>query len=153
MIKVLLTSIQLSFFAFIFLSDQGTLKRPSQLENRENLASQQVLNILYPKNLQKVRGSYSISGKSLPDTFIEISARSKYFKTKLENNRISKGAGPVNRMYRTFKTKSDARGNWKLKELELKNAGWEETFIITALSGNHKHSIQVFDNTPPVSID
>ena len=154
MIKLILISIQLSLAPFIFFSNQGTLTRSNQLESRKNPAPQQVLNILYPKDLQKVRGSYSISGISLPNNFIEISVRSTYFKTKLENNnRITKGAGPVKRMNRTFKTKSDARGNWKLKEVELLNAGWQETFTITAFSGNHKHTIQVFDNTRPIPID
>lgn len=154
MIKLMLISLQLSSISVILFSIQGDLICSRQLESSRSSTSQQVLSILYPKNLQKVRGSYMISGRSEPHVSIEISVRSTYFKTKLENNnRITKGDGPINRINRTFKTKSDARGNWKVKEVELINAGWEEIFIITAVSGNHKNSIRVFDNTRPVAID
>ena len=114
----------------------------------------QQVSITYPKNNQKVRGDYKIYGKAKPGTIVKLTVISSYFKTAHDNrNRISQGEGPIKRMNRKFTITSDRSGNWLLKSIELRNAGWEETFTITATSDDKTTSIIVFDKVHPLSID
>jgi len=112
------------------------------------------LTISFPKNNQKVRGEYKITGKANPGSVVELHITSTYYKTARDNRqRVSKGAGPVNRMNRKFKITADRSGYWILKNIELLNAGWEENFIIKATSDKKTVSIRVYDNTHPIAID
>jgi hypothetical protein len=56
-------------------------------------------------------------------------------------------------MNRKFSLTADRSGNWILKSIELRNAGWEESFTITATSEGKTVSVNVYDNTHPVRID
>lgn len=112
------------------------------------------LSILFPKNNQKVRGEYKIYGKAKPGSVVQLHITSSYYKTARDHRqRISKGAGPVNRMNRKYSITADRRGNWTLKNIELLNAGWEESFTIKATADKKTVSIQVYDNTHPIAID
>jgi hypothetical protein len=114
----------------------------------------QELSISFPKNNQKVRGTYKIYGKAKPGTVVELHVSSSYFKTTGDDRKkIAKGEGPIARMNRKFSLKADRNGTWLLKEIELLNAGWEETFIIRATADKKSVSIRVYDNTRPVRID
>ncbi len=110
--------------------------------------------IIFPKNNQKVRGDYKIYGKAKPGAEVKLLITSTYYKTAHNNGeRISKGEGPVNRMNRKFTITADRSGTWLLKSIELRNAGWEETFIIKATSEGRSVSIVVSDNVHPQNID
>ena len=112
------------------------------------------LSILFPKNNQKVRGEYKISGRATPGAVVSLHISSTYFKTARDNrDRIIKGAGPIARMNRKFSVKADRNGNWVLKNIELLNAGWEENFTIKATADKKTVSIRVYDNTRPVAMD
>ncbi|MCG2618140.1 hypothetical protein LZZ85_27805 [Terrimonas sp. NA20] len=121
---------------------------------REKAVPAPELSISFPKNNQKVRGAYKIYGKAKPGSVVELHVSSSYFKTtRDERKKIAKGEGPVARMNRKFSLKADRNGTWLLKEIELLNAGWEETFIIKATADKKSVSIRVYDNTRPVRID
>lgn len=112
------------------------------------------LSILFPKNNQKVRGEYKIYGKAKAGSIVELYISSTYFKTARDSRqRVSKGIGPINRMNRKFSIKADRSGNWILKNIELLNAGWEESFTIKATADNKTVSIRVYDNTHPIAMD
>ncbi|MBO9657996.1 MAG: hypothetical protein J7527_04150 [Chitinophagaceae bacterium] len=112
------------------------------------------LSISFPKNNQKVRGLYKIYGKAKPGTLVQLHVSSSYFKTtRDERKKIAKGEGPIARMNRTFSLTADRSGTWILKEIELLNTGWEETFIIKATADKKSVSVRVYDNTRPVRID
>ncbi|QEC42589.1 hypothetical protein [Pseudobacter ginsenosidimutans] len=112
------------------------------------------LSILFPKNNQKVRGEYKVYGKARPGSVVVLHISSTYYKTARDSRqKVSKGAGPINRMNRKFKLTADRSGNWILKNIELWNAGWEENFTIKATAENKTVSIRVYDNTHPVAID
>lgn len=111
------------------------------------------LSILFPKNNQKVRGEYQIYGKAKPGSMVALQISSTYFKTKREGEKITRGEGPIARMNRKFSVTADRNGRWMLKSIELLNAGWEETFFITATADKKKVSIRVYDNTRPVRMD
>lgn len=111
------------------------------------------LSILSPKHNQKVRGEYKIHGKAAPGAVVKLHISSTYYKTAHDNNeRISKGVGPLNRMNRKFSLTADRSGNWVLKNIELTNAGWEENFIIKASVGDQTVTVKVYDNTRPVHL-
>jgi len=112
------------------------------------------LSIIYPKNNQKVRGEYKIYGKATPGASVKLAIASKYFKTAHDNQeRISKGEGPINRMNRKFTLTADRSGNWILKNIELRNAGWEESFTIKVTSEERSVTINVYDKVHPVRMD
>lgn len=112
------------------------------------------LSILFPKNNQKVRGEYKIYGKATPGASVKLAITSKYFKTAHDNqDRISQGEGPISRMNRKFILTADRSGNWILKNIELRNAGWEETFTIKATSEEKTITINVYDKVHPVRMD
>jgi hypothetical protein len=122
------------------------------IEEKENPAPE--LSITFPKNNQKVRGEYNIYGKAKPGSIVELHISSSYFKTARDNwQRVSKGEGPINRMNRKFSLTADRSGNWILKSIELRNAGWEESFTIKATADKKTVTIRVYDNTHPVAID
>jgi ribosomal protein L31 len=122
------------------------------IEKKGNPAAE--LSILFPKNNQKVRGEYKISGKAKPGSVVQLHISSTYFKTARDSRqKVSKGTGPINRMNRKFSITADRSGNWLLKKIELLNAGWEETFTIEATSDKRTVSIRVYDNTHPMAID
>ncbi|WP_255155284.1 hypothetical protein [Ferruginibacter sp. HRS2-29] len=112
------------------------------------------LSIIFPKNNQKVRGEYKVYGKASPGATVKLTVTSKYFKTAHDNqDRISKGEGPLNRMNRKFTLTADRNGTWTLKSIELRNAGWEESFAIKAMSEGKTITINVYDNVHPVRMD
>lgn len=112
------------------------------------------LSILFPKNNQKVRGEYKIYGKATPGASVKLVITSKYYKTAYDNQeRISKGEGPINRMNRKFTLTADRSGNWILKDIELRNAGWEESFTIKVTSEERSVTINVYDKVHPVRMD
>jgi ribosomal protein L31 len=112
------------------------------------------VSIIYPKNNQKVRGEYKIYGKASPGATVKLTISSKYFKTAHDNqDRISKGEGPINRMNRKFTLTADRSGNWILKNIELRNAGWEESFTIKVTSEERSVTINVYDKVHPVRMD
>ena len=112
------------------------------------------LSILFPKNNQKVRGEYKIYGKAKPGSVVHLKVSSTYFKTtRNEGKKIAKGEGPIARMNRKFSLTADRNGRWLLKSIELLNAGWEETFVITATSDKKSVSVRVYDDTRPVRMD
>ncbi|MET0462980.1 MAG: hypothetical protein ABW007_07495 [Chitinophagaceae bacterium] len=112
------------------------------------------LSISFPKNNQKVRGVYKIYGKAKPGAKVVLQVSSSYFKTTQDGrNRVAKGDGPLARMNRKFSLTADRNGTWILKEIELLNAGWEETFTIKATVDNKSVTIRVYDNTHPVMMD
>lgn len=111
------------------------------------------LSILYPKNNQKVRGEYKIYGKAKPGDVVKLHISSVYYKTTHDNQeRISKGTGPLNRMNRKFTLTADRSGNWVLKNIDLTNAGWEENFTIKASVNDKTITVKVYDNTRPVNL-
>ncbi|MEO6670085.1 MAG: hypothetical protein ABIN36_11455 [Ferruginibacter sp.] len=113
------------------------------------------LSILKPSNNGKVRGLCTIYGKARAGSKVEVYISSQYFKTGHDNQeRLSKGEGPISRMNRKFPLTTDRGGNWILREIDLTNAGWEETFTIkvTSEDGNSK-TIEVYDKTHPRNID
>ncbi len=124
----------------------------NNMVSKKNAA--QELSILFPKNNQKVRGLYKIYGKAKPGTVVRLHVSSSYFKTRRdERQKIARGEGPIARMNRTFSLTADRNGTWILKEIELLNAGWEETFIIKATADKKSVSVRVYDNTRPIRID
>ena len=111
------------------------------------------LSILAPKNNQKVRGEYKIYGKATPGAVVKLHISSTYYKTAHDSQeRISKGAGPFNRMNRKFSLTADRSGTWILKNIELTNPGWEEHFTIKASVGDQTVTVKVYDNTRPVNL-
>lgn len=111
------------------------------------------LSIVYPKNNQKVRGEYKISGKATPGAQVKLFISSAYYKTRHDNqDRIFKGEGPINRMNRKFNLITDRNGNWTLKSIDLTNAGWEENFMIKAVTADKTVTVKVYDNTRPVHL-
>lgn len=115
---------------------------------------QKELTITYPKNNQKVRGTYKIYGGSEPNTVIKLTIISTYYKTNNNNGtKITKGEGPLKRLNRTYTLKSDRYGTWKIENIDLTNAGYEESFVIKASDGKIAQSITVYDRTRPVLID
>lgn len=111
------------------------------------------LSILSLKNNQKVRGEYKIYGKAKPGALVKVQINSSYYKTAHDNQeRIFKGAGPLNRMNRKFSVTADRGGRWTLKSIDLTNAGWEETFTIKASTDDETVTIQVYDQTRPVNL-
>lgn len=111
------------------------------------------LSILAPKNNQKIRGEYKIYGKATPGAVVKLHISSTYYKTTHDSQeRISKGAGPFNRMNRKFSLTADRSGTWILKNIELTNPGWEEHFTIKASVGDQTVTVKVYDNTRPVNL-
>lgn len=128
--------------------------RSTEMDVAKNVQAGTDVSITFPKNNQKVRGEYKIYGKAKPGSAVELHISSTYYKTARDNRqKISKGAGPLNRMNRKFRLTADRSGNWLLKSIELLNAGWEETFTIKATADKKTVSIRVYDNTRPVAID
>lgn len=131
-----------------------TINNGGENSRRSDSAADPGLSILFPKNNQKVRGEYKIYGKAKAGSIVELYISSTYFKTARDSRqRVSKGAGPINRMNRKFSIKADRSGNWFLKNIELRNAGWEESFTIKATADNKTVSIRVYDNTHPIAMD
>lgn len=123
-------------------------------EVRSQSNKQKELTITYPKNNQKVRGTYKIYGGSEPNTVIKLTIISTYYKTNNNNGtKITKGEGPLKRLNRTYTLKSNRYGTWKIENIDLINAGYEESFVIKASDGKTTQSITVYDRTRPVLID
>ena len=145
--------ILISYF-FVATINGAENSRPIDRNIVGELEVSQAISISFPKNNQKVRGKYKIYGKAKPGSVVQLHISSTYFKTARDSRqRVSKGAGPIIRMNRKFSLTADRSGNWLLKEIELLNAGWEETFTINATADKKTVSIQVYDNTHPVAID
>lgn len=122
-------------------------------DNKKN-TSKESLAILYPKNKQKVRGEYQISGKAKPGVVVKVQLRSSYYKKVYDSKeRMVKGEGPIDRINRSYTVTADRAGRWKLKSEALYNAGWEETYTIKATAEGKTVQLQVYDNTLPVRID
>lgn len=112
------------------------------------------LSITFPKNNQKVRGDYKIYGKAKAGAIVKLHVTSTYYKTAHDNQeRIFKGEGPINRMNRKFTLTADRNGNWVLKNINLQNAGWEESFTIKATSDDRTVTVKVIDDKHPINID
>ncbi len=143
--------ILISCFLFAGGGNAGNIEPPDITILFDNSPA---LSILFPKNNQKVRGEYKIYGKAKPGSVVQLHITSTYYKTARDSRqRVSKGTGPVARMNRKFSITADRRGNWILKNIELWNAGWEESFTIKATADKKTVSIQVYDNTHPIAID
>ena len=139
-------------FALLSISNISGHKESATIKIAGNPAQQ--VSITFPKNNQKVRGDYKIYGKAKPGAIVKLTVTSTYFKTAHDNqDRISQGEGPIKRMNRKFTITADRSGNWLLKSIELRNAGWEETFTITATAEGKTSTINVFDKVHPVRID
>ncbi len=123
-------------------------------EVRSQNKKRKEVTIVYPKNNQKVRGTYKIYGGSEPNTVVKLSIISTYYKTNNNNGtKITKGEGPLKRLNRTYSLKTDRYGTWKIENIDLTNAGYEESFVIKASDGKTAKTITVYDNTRPVLID
>lgn len=124
-------------------------------EIKSQTSKQKELTIAYPKNNQKVRGTYKIYGSSQPNSVVKLTINSTYYKTNNNNGtKITKGEGPLKKMNRTYSLKTDRYGAWKLENIDLTNrGGYEETFIIKATDDKETKTIMVYDKTRPVLID
>ncbi|WP_241282875.1 hypothetical protein [Chryseobacterium timonianum] len=132
--------------AFLLLLTSNEVKSQSR--------KQKEVTIVYPKNNQKVRGAYKIYGGSEPNAVIKLTIISNYYKTNNNNGtKITKGEGPLKRLNRTYTLKSDRYGTWKIENIDLTNAGYEESFVIKASDGKKAQSIIVYDRTRPVLMD
>lgn len=132
--------------AFLLLVTSNEIKSQSK--------KQKEITIVYPKNNQKVRGAYKIYGGSEPNAVIKLTIISTYYKSNNNNGtKITKGEGPLKRLNRTYSLKTDRYGNWKIENIDLTNAGYEESFVIKASDGKTAQSIMVYDRTRPVLID
>lgn len=132
--------------AFLFLITCNEVQSQSK--------KQKEVTIVYPKNNQEVRGAYRIDGGSEPNAVIKLTIISTYYKTNNNNGtKIAKGEGPLKRLNRTYSLKSNRYGTWKIENIELTNAGFEESFVIKASDGKTAQSITVYDRTRPVLID
>jgi len=113
------------------------------------------LQIYFPKNGQKVRGRYSIYGYAEPHAKLKIQLTSSYYEKLFDTRKetISKGKGPINRINRTYPLTANNIGYWELKDIDLTNRNWEETFTIKAIVEGRTATISVYDNTHPIVID
>lgn len=109
--------------------------------------------ITYPKAYQHVRGEINIYGKAKPGAVVKLNITSTYFKKAYNQERITKGEGPIKRLNRKFTLKADKTGNWILKNVEFRNAGWEEDYTIEATVDGKSVKVNVQDHTHPVAID
>lgn len=132
----------------------ASLTLQAQAQNPVQKTRKEQLSIAYPKNNQKVRGPYKVSGTAKPGTVVKVHISSAYFKIVYDRQqRKSKGAGPIARMNRTYTATTDRAGRWAITGIELWNAGWEETYTINATANGASAEIKVYDNTLPVNID
>lgn len=123
-------------------------------EAKSQNKKQKEVTIVYPKNNQKVRGTYKIYGGSEPNAVVKLTIISTYYKTNNNNGtKITKGEGPLKRLNRTYSLKADRHGTWKIENIELTNAGYEESFVIKASDGKTAKAITVYDKIRPVLID
>lgn len=113
------------------------------------------LQIYFPKNGQKVRGRYSIYGYTEPNAKLKVQITSSYYEKLVDPQKetINKGKGPLNRLNRTYPLTANKIGYWELKNIDLTNRNWEESFTIKAIVDGRTATIRVYDDTHPVVID
>lgn len=113
------------------------------------------LQIYFPKNGQKVRGRYSIYGYAQPNAKLKVHITSNYYEKVYNHQKetITKGKGPVERINRIYPLTANNIGYWDLKNIDLTNRDWEETYMIKAMVDGRTVSVTVYDNTHPIIID
>ncbi len=112
------------------------------------------LRIDAPLLASRQHGRIGIRGRAAKGSTVKLSITSTYYKlgTDQQKHRLFKGEGPVTGTTKNVVVKVDGQGNWSVKDINIRNHGWSETYKVVARSvtGGNATYVTFTDETRPV---